>query len=129
MWYLIDAKGKVLGRLATKVATILSGKNKPSFAPNVDAGESVIIINAEKIVLTGKKKENKEYFSHSNFPGGAKLISFEKLISEHPEKVLTRAVKGMMPKNRLGRKKLRRLKVYRGEEHPHSAQKPVVVDD
>ena len=128
MWYLIDAKGKVLGRLSTRIATILSGKHKVDFRPNMDTGDHVIVINAEKIVLTGKKKEKKEYFSHSGFPGGAKLVSFQKLIAESPEKVLMKAVKGMLPKNRLGRRMLRRLRVYRGEEHPHSAQKPVVVD-
>ncbi len=128
MWYLINAKGKVLGRLSTRIATILSGKHKVDFRPNVDAGDHIIVINAEKIVLTGKKKEKKEYFSHSGFPGGAKLVSFQRLIAESPEKVLMKAVKGMMPKNRLGRRMLRRLRVYRGEEHPHSAQKPVVVD-
>ena len=128
MWYLIDAKGKVLGRLSTRVATILSGKHKVDFRPNMDTGDHVIVINAENIVLTGKKKEKKEYFSHSGFPGGAKLVSFQKLIAESPEKVLMKAVKGMIPKNRLGRRMLRRLRVYRGEEHPHSAQKPVVVD-
>lgn len=128
MWYLIDAKGKVLGRLSTRIATILSGKHKVDFRPNVDTGDHVIVINAEKIVLTGKKKEKKEYFSHSGFPGGAKLVSFQKLIAKSPEKVLMKAVKGMIPKNRLGRRMLRRLRVYRGEEHPHSAQKPVVAD-
>ena len=128
MWYLIDAKGKVLGRLSTRIATILCGKHKVDFRPNVDTGDHVIVINAEKIALTGKKKEKKEYFSHSGFPGGGKLVSFQKLIAESPEKVLMKAVKGMVPKNRLGRRMLRRLRVYRGEEHPHSAQKPVVVD-
>ncbi len=107
---------------------MLCGKHKVDFRPNVDAGDHVIVINAEKIVLTGKKKEKKQYFSHSGFPGGAKLVSFQELIAKSPEKVLMKAVKGMVPKNRLGRRMLRRLRVYRGEEHPHSAQKPVVVD-
>ena len=128
MWYLIDAKGEILGRLATGIVSLLRGKHRASYAPNLDAGDHVIVINAEKITLSGKKKETKEYFSHSGFPGGAKLVSFQKLITESPEKVLMKAVKGMMPKNRLGRRMLCRLRVYRGEEHPHSAQKPVVVN-
>ena len=128
MWYLIDAKGKVLGRLATGIVPILRGKNKASFTPNLDGGDHVIVVNADKIVVTGKKKEDKEYFSHSGFPGGVKFIKLEQLMADKPGEVLMKAVKGMMPKNRLSRGMLRRLKIYCGENHSHSAQKPVVID-
>ena len=128
MWYLIDARGKVLGRLATEIVSILRGKRKADFSPNLDKGDHVIVVNAGDIVITGKKKENKEYFSHSGFPGGSKVTKLEDLMAEKPEQVLIRAVRGMMPKNRLARGMLRRLKVYRGGEHSHYAQKPVVID-
>ena len=128
MWYLINAKEKVLGRLATKIVPLLCGKHRVSYAPNLDSGDHVIVINAEKVTLSGNKEKTKEYFSHSGFPGGAKSIGFQKLIIGNPEKVLLKAVKGMLPKNRLGRRMLRRLRVYHGENHPHFAQKPVVID-
>ncbi len=127
-WYLIDANGKVLGRMATKIAAILRGKDKGCFTPNGDTGDHVVVINAEKVALTGKKREKKEYFSHSGFPGAGKKIKFKTLIARAPEKVLMIAVRGMLPHNRLGRTMLHKLKVYRGKEHPHSAQKPVVID-
>ncbi len=127
-WYLINADGKVLGRLASKIATLLRGKHNPCFVQNADTGDHVVVINAEKVVLTGKKSENKEYFSHSGFPGGAKLVKFKTVLSENPERILMRAVRGMLPRNRLGRSMLRKLKVYSGTGHPHEAQNPVTID-
>ena len=127
-WYLIDADGKILGRLATRIATILRGKHKACFTPNVDTGDHVVVINAGKVAVTGKKMEKKEYFSHSGFPGSGKKVKLETLMARTPEKVLMMAVRGMLPHTRLGRAMLHKLKVYRGKEHPHSAQKPVVID-
>jgi large subunit ribosomal protein L13 len=124
-WYVIDAEGLVLGRLASQVAAILRGKNKPTFTPNVDTGDHVIIINCEKIVLTGKKLEQKFYRHHTLYPGGLKEIQAKKLIGEKPEEAVYLAVKGMMPKNSLGRTMLKKLRVYRGAEHIHQAQQPV----
>ncbi len=126
-WVLIDAEGKVLGRLATEIAMILRGKNKPSFTPHMDMGDNVIVINAEKIVLTGKKSEDKEYFKHTEYPGGKRFINIKKYIAEQPEFIITNAVKGMLPKTKLGKQILTNLKVYTGPEHPHAAQKPEVV--
>ena len=126
-WVLIDADGKVLGRLASDIAMILRGKTKPTFTPHMDMGDNVIVINAEKIVLTGKKSEDKEYFKHTEYPGGKKFINIKKIMAEKPEFVITNAVKGMLPKNRLGREVLKNLKVYVGSEHPHVAQKPEVL--
>lgn len=123
-WYVIDANGKVLGRLATEVATILKGKHKPQYTPHVDTGDYVIVINCEKVRLTGKKSSNKVYYHHSGYPGGLKAIEFRTLMKKQPEKVITKAVYGMLPKNKLGRKMIKKLKVYRGSEHPHEAQKP-----
>ena len=123
-WYVVDAKDQVLGRLAAKVATVIRGKNKPQFTPNMDTGDFVIILNADKIKMTGKRELQKTYFRHSGYPGGAKELSFAQMIEKHPERVIEFAVKGMLPKNRLGRKLIKKLKVYTGEEHPHSAQKP-----
>jgi large subunit ribosomal protein L13 len=127
-WYVIDAEGKVLGRLATEVASILRGKKKPIYTPYVDTGDFVIIINADKVVLTGKKLEQKYYRYHSGHPGGLKEIPYEKLMAAKPEKVIELAVKGMLPKNALGRQMYRKLKVYRGPVHKHEAQKPEVYE-
>ncbi|RDV84287.1 50S ribosomal protein L13 [Ammonifex thiophilus] len=123
-WYVIDATGKPLGRLASMVARILRGKHKPIFTPHVDTGDHVIIVNAEKVVLTGKKLEKKLFIRHSGYPGGLKVMNYAKLMQTRPELAVEKAVKGMLPKNRLGARMLRRLRVYRGPEHPHQAQKP-----
>jgi len=124
-WYVIDAGGRPLGRVASEVASILRGKHKPVFTPNVDTGDYVIVINAEKIVLTGKKLQNKFYYRHSGYAGGLKAVSYERLMNKMPERAVYLAVKGMLPHNRLGRAMLKKLKVYRGSEHPHQAQQPV----
>jgi large subunit ribosomal protein L13 len=126
-WHVIDANDVVLGRLAAKAATIIRGKHKPIFTPNMDTGDFVIVVNAEKIKLTGKREQMKTYFTHSMYPGGVKVKTFNELINQKPEYVITHAVKGMLPKNRLGRKLIKKLKVYAGSEHPHSAQKPEVL--
>ncbi len=123
-WWVIDAENLTLGRLATQVAFLLRGKHKPSFTPHVDCGDFVVIVNAEKVQLRGKRVEQKEYFSHSGYPGAAKFRSFGDLIKRKPEFVIEHAVKGMLPKNRLGRDIIKHLKVYPGTEHPHTAQKP-----
>ncbi len=123
-WHVIDANDLVLGRLATKVATVIRGKHKPIFTPNMDTGDFVIVINAEKVKLTGKREGKKTYFSHSMYPGGVKIKTFAELKQKNPEFIIRNAVKGMLPKNRLGRKLIKKLKVYAGAEHPHSAQKP-----
>lgn len=127
-WYLIDADGVVLGRLATKVAQILRGKNKPQYTPHVDTGDFVIVINADKVRLTGNKQQSKEYFTHSGFPGGLKSETFEEAIAKHPERVIEHAVKGMLPKTTLGRAQGLKLKVYAGSEHPHAAQQPEKIE-
>ena len=123
-WYVIDAEGKTLGRLATEVATRLRGKHKPEYTPDVDTGDYIIIVNAEKVTVTGRKAQNKIYYSHSGYPGGIKDISFEKLIAKKPEMVIQKAVKGMLPRGPLGRAMFRKLKVYAGAEHNHVAQQP-----
>lgn len=123
-WYLIDAKDQVLGRLASEVAKIIRGKNKPTFTPNMDTGDFVIVINADKVKLTGKRPELKQYIRHSGYPGGQKITSVREVKQSKPEFLVENAVKGMLPKNRLGRKLIKKLKVYTGESHPHSAQKP-----
>jgi large subunit ribosomal protein L13 len=123
-WFLIDAEGLVLGRLASKIATILRGKNKPEFTPHLDVGDHVIVINAEKVVLTGKKELQKEYFYHTGYPGGGKHIDFLDLKAKNPARVIEMAVKGMLPSNRLGRQMRKKLKVYAGPDHPHEAQRP-----
>jgi len=127
-WYLIDAKGKVLGRLATQVALILRGKNKPSFTPSMDLGDYVVIINAEKIKVTGNKLKGKIYRYHTSYPGGLKSTTLETLLQKKPELVLKKAVQGMIPHNKLGRAIIKKLKIYRGEEHPHQAQKLEKID-
>lgn len=126
-WYLIDAEGQTLGRLSTRIAEILRGKKKPYFAPNLDTGDFVVVINAEKIRMTGNKELQKTYKTYSGYPGGYKEIPFARLQSTKPEEIITKAVKGMLPKNPLGRKVIRKLKVYTGTEHPHEAQKPTKI--
>ncbi len=123
-WVVVDAEGKTLGRLASKIASVLRGKTKPQFTPHMDTGDNVIVINAEKIRLTGKKMTDKQYFRHTGYPGGVKLSNPEEVLEKHPTRVLTMAVKGMLPKNSLGRQLLRNLRVYAGPEHPHTAQQP-----
>ena len=123
-WYVVDAKGKVLGRLASKVAQILRGKHKPQYAPHIDVGDHVIVINASQVVLTGKKVEQKEMTRFSGYPGGLRRIRYEKLMKEKPELVVEKAIKGMLPHTRLGRKMAKKLRVYAGPDHPHQAQKP-----
>jgi len=123
-WFVVDANGKVLGRLASPVAAILRGKHKPQFAPNIDVGDHVIVVNAAGIKLTGNKVNEKELKRFSGYTGGLKRVPYEKLMAERPELVVEKAIKGMLPHNRLGRKMAKKLKVYRGPEHPHQAQKP-----
>jgi len=127
-WYVIDATDKPLGRLAARIAYILRGKHKAIYTPHLDTGDYVIVINAEKVKLTGKKLTEKELYSHSPYPGGLKVTTYEKMLKKAPEKVIERTVWGMLPKNRLGRKMFKKLKVYRGAEHPHQAQKPEVLE-
>ena len=123
-WYVVDAQGQRLGRLATEIARILRGKNKPSFTPHMDTGDFVIVVNAEKVVVTGRKSEQKLYRRHSGRPGGMKTETFNQLQKRIPERIIEKAVKGMLPKNALGRKLFTKLKVYAGSEHPHAAQTP-----
>ncbi len=127
-WYVVDAQDKILGRLATEVATILRGKHKPQFTPHMDMGDFIIVINAEKIKVTGKKLEQKIYYRHSGYLGGLKEENLEKVLAEKPEQAVMRAVKGMLPSNKLGRAMLKKLKVYAGGEHPHEAQAPKQLD-
>ncbi len=124
-WLLIDAEGKSLGRVATEVATLLRGKHKPIFTPTIDTGDYVIVINAEKVKLTGNKREQKQYRYHTGYPGGLKSIPYSRLMEEKPERVMELAVKGMLPKGPLGRQMAKKLRVYRGPEHGHDAQQPV----
>ena len=123
-WYLVDVDSKVLGRVATQIANVLRGKNKPTFTPSVDTGDFVVVVNAAKIALTGKKLSDKTYYSHSGYVGGLKEISAAKLIDKKPEDLIKKAVKGMLPKNKLARHMLKKLKIYAGEAHPHAAQQP-----
>ena len=123
-WYVVDAEGQTLGRLATEIARILRGKNKPQYTPHVDTGDFVVVVNAEKVVVTGKKAKQKVYRRHSGYPGGLKVTSYEQMMERRPTEILRKAVKGMMPKNRLARQQLRKLKIYAGPEHPHAAQNP-----
>ena len=127
-WLIIDAEGLVLGRLATEVASILRGKHKPTYAPHIDTGDHVVIINAEKVVLTAGKAEKKKVFRHSGFPGGIKEQTFADLMEKKPEDAVRGTIRGMLPKNRLGRAQLKKLKVYAGPNHPHAAQSPQVLD-
>ena len=127
-WYVIDAEGKTLGRLSTEIAKILTGKNKPIYTPHVDTGDHVIVVNADKVVLTGNKLEQKMYRYHTGYAGGLKEISYKKLMASKPEEVIKHAVKGMLPKNSLGRAMFKKLNVYSGSEHKHQAQKPEVYE-
>jgi large subunit ribosomal protein L13 len=127
-WYVVDAQGEVLGRLATQIAKVLRGKHKPEFTPHADAGDHVIVVNAADIKVTGKKETDKKYYTHSGYPGGIKEMTFDKLMQRDPRRAIEIAVKGMMPKNPLGRAMLRKLKVYAGAEHPHAAQQPVEIN-
>lgn len=127
-WYLVDVDNKVLGRVATEIANVLRGKNKPVYTPSVDTGDFVIVVNAEKIVLTGNKSADKIYYSHSGFPGGLKEISAGKLMEKKPEDIIKKAVKGMLPKNKLARHMLKKLKIYSGTDHPHKAQQPKALN-
>ncbi len=127
-WYLLDAEGKTLGKLAVEAATILRGKHRPEFTPHVDCGEFVIIVNAEKAVLTGKKLDEKKYRYHTGYIGGLKEIGYRELMTKNPEKAVFLAVKGMLPKNSIGRKSITRLKIYRNAEHPHAAQQPKKIE-
>jgi len=127
-WYVIDAENQVVGRLATKAATLLRGKHKPEFTPHVDMGDYVVIINADKVRFTGNKEAKKEYFSHSGYPGGSKVTTPRLVREKKPAFIVEHAVKGMLPKNRLGRQLLKKLKVYAGAEHPHEAQQPVAIE-
>lgn len=127
-WHLVDAQGKTLGRLASRIAILLRGKHKATFTPYVDTGDFVVVINAEKVVLTGKKWKQKLYIHHSGYPGGLKSISAEKMREKFPERLITMAVQGMLPKNKLGRKIVKKLKVYVGETNPHQAQQPEPIN-
>lgn len=127
-WHVIDATDVVLGRLASQVATLLRGKHKPIYAPHLDTGDFVIIINADKVALSGKKLEQKKAYRHSGYPGGLRAIAYSDLMEKHPERAVEKAIKGMLPKNTLGRKMFSKLKVYAGSEHPHQAQQPVPYD-
>jgi large subunit ribosomal protein L13 len=127
-WYIVDAAGKRLGRLATEIACVLRGKNKPDFTPSIDTGDFVVVINAEKIEVTGRKASQKLYRRHSGRPGGMKVESFEKLQARLPERIIEKAVKGMLPHTSLGRQQFTKLKVYAGTEHPHAAQQPKVLE-
>ncbi len=123
-WLVVDAEGKTLGRLATQVATVLRGKHKPIYTPHMDTGDHVVVINADKVALSGRKAEDKRYFHHTMYPGGATWTSIREVMAKHPERVVQRAVRGMMPKTKLGRAMIKKLKVYAGPEHPHAAQRP-----
>ncbi|MBT4163178.1 MAG: 50S ribosomal protein L13 [Porticoccaceae bacterium] len=127
-WFVVDADGKTLGRLATEVASRLRGKHKPEFTPHVDTGDYIVIVNAEKITVTGNKAKGKIYYSYTGYPGGIKDITFEKLIEKAPERVFEKAVKGVLPRGPLGREMFRKLKVYVGADHPHTAQQPQTLD-
>lgn len=123
-WFVVDAQDQVLGRLASQIARVIRGKHKAVFTPNMDTGDFVVVINADKIKITGKRELQKEYFSHSGYPGGVRIRSYSELMQKNPELVIQKAVKGMLPKTRLGRQLIKKLKVYAGTDHPHAAQKP-----
>ena len=127
-WFLVNAEGKILGRLATELAKILKGKTKPTYTPHTDTGDFVVIINAGKLVLTGKKMQDKKYYRHTGYPGGIRETTAEKLMATKPTELIRKAVKGMLPKNSLGRQMLTKLKVYAGPDHPHEAQRPVPLE-
>jgi len=127
-WYVVDAQGKTLGRLATRIATVLKGKHKPIYSPSMDTGDYVVVINAEKIVATGHKLDEKMYYRHTGYPGGLRQINLRDQLAKHPERVISAAVRGMLPHNRLGRAMFKKLKVYAGAEHPHAAHKPKTLE-
>ena len=126
-WYVVDAEGQILGRMATRIADILRGKDKPIYTPHMDTGDFVVVINAEKVVVTGKKAEQKEYQRYSGYPSGLKKISFQRMLNTHPERIIEHAVRGMIPHNRLGRAVIKKLKVYAGPAHPHASQQPELL--
>jgi large subunit ribosomal protein L13 len=123
-WYVVDADGQTLGRLASQIATRLRGKHKPQYSPSVDVGDFIVVVNAERLAVTGRKMEQKKYYRHSGYPGGLTEITLAKQLEQHPTRVLKAAVRGMLPRNRLGRKMLKKLKIYAGPDHPHQAQQP-----
>jgi large subunit ribosomal protein L13 len=123
-WYIVDATDQTLGRLATQIATLLRGKHKPTYSPNLDGGDFVVVVNAEKVRLTGRKPDQKMYYRHSGYPGGFKAIPYQRMLAKHPDRILRFAVKGMLPKTRLARRQLLKLKIYAGPKHPHAAQQP-----
>jgi len=123
-WYIVDAQGQTLGRLASKIAPILKGKHKPTYTPHLDCGDFVVVINVDKVRVTGRKLDQKIYYRHTEYPGGLKSINLRDQLAQHPDRVLMSAVKGMLPKNRLGRQMIKKLKLYAGEAHPHQAQQP-----
>jgi large subunit ribosomal protein L13 len=127
-WYVVDAEGKTLGRLASEIAKVLRGKHKPIFSPHLDTGDFVIVVNADRFAVTGRKWSNKMYHTHSGYPGSLRSMNLDELVYKHPTRALYYAVKGMLPKNRLGRKMLKKLKLYAGPDHPHQAQKPQPLD-
>ncbi len=127
-WHVVDARGKILGRLASEIAQILSGKRKPIYTPHLDVGDFVVVINAEKVKVTGGKEEKKIYYHHSGYPGGLKEITYEDLLKKKPDAIIKKAVRGMLPKSKLGRQMFTKLKVYAGSEHPHQAQRPDKLD-
>lgn len=127
-WFVVDATGKVLGRLATEIARILRGKHKPEYAPYIDTGDHVVVINAEKVKVTGKKSEQKKYYRHTGYPGGIRVIEYLELLQKHPERIIQKAVHGMLPHNTLGREMLKKLRVYAGPEHRHQAQQPKTLE-
>ena len=128
VWYVVDAENKTLGRLATQIANVLRGKRKATYTPHIDVGDFVIVVNAEKVAVTGKKREDKRYWRHSGYPGGIRFQTLGDLLEKRPEEVIRKAVKGMLPRNRLGRQQLRKLKIYAGPDHPHQAQKPETLE-
>ena len=127
-WYLVNAEGKVLGRLSTELVKVLKGKNKPTYTPHMDTGDFVVVVNAGKVTLTGKKMKDKIYYHHTGYPGGIKEMNAEKLLAKKPTEMIRMAVRGMLPKNSLGRQMIRKLKIYAGPSHPHEAQKPVAIN-
>ena len=127
-WFVVDATGKVLGRLATEIARILRGKHKPEYAPFIDTGDHVVVINAEKVKVTGKKSEQKKYYRHTGYPGAIRVVEYLELLQKHPERIIQKAVHGMLPHNTLGREMLKKLRVYAGPEHRHQAQHPTTLE-
>ena len=128
-WWLVDASGQTLGRVASKIATVLMGKGKPTYAPHLESGDFVVVVNAEQVRTTGKKLRNKLYHRHSGYPGGLKSVTLERMLAEHPDRVIRSAVKGMLPKNKVGRGAYRRLHVYAGKDHPHGGQQPQPLEE